>query len=316
MRKLYLENFEYSNYVFFNNKFYMEKEIEGDKEEILKRIANINSKNLKSIENIKISNNTTTYLEEYINGYTLDEINIENLTFNQMLVILKDILEAMKDLHGTNIIHRDIKPENIIITKNNNAILIDYNIARIFDGSKNKDTTLYGTEYYASPEQYGSIQTSFSSDIYSFGKTIKEVFKDHKDYSKIRNIINKCLEFDPNNRYKNVEEILNILDSGEKSNNKAFKVISIVLLLIGVILEFEKSIIYAADNNINNVVLYLDVISIIIVSFILVVLLFKLKIFNKQSSILKLVVNEFIFLFLMASFMVLVEAIFSLIIKF
>ncbi len=316
MKKLYLENFQYSNYVFLNNKFYMEKEIEGDKEEILKRIAKINSPNLKSIENVKMHNHNTTYLEEYINGYTLDKINIENLTFDQMLLILKDILDAMKDLHSINIIHRDIKPENIVITKNNNAILIDYNIARIFDGSKNKDTTLYGTEYYASPEQYGSIQTSFSSDIYSFGKTIKEVFKDHKDYSKISNIINKCLEFDPNNRYDNVKEILNILDGEEKTNNKVFRVISIVLLLIGVISELEKSIIYANNNNVNNVILYLDTISVIIIGFISATLLFKLKIFNKKAGIFKSVINEFIFLFIMASLMVLVESIFSLIVKF
>ncbi len=315
MKKLYLDNFEYSNFVFLKNNFYIEKEIQGNKEEVLKLISSSSSMYLKDIKNIKFKDGKTIYLEEYISGKTLAEKKVDNMSYEEIKVILKDLLLAMKDLHKLYIVHRDIKPENIIITKTNNAILIDYNIARIFSDDKNKDTTLYGTEYYASPEQYGSIQTSFSSDIYSFGKTIKEVFESNKNYKEIENIIEKCLEFDPNNRYDNVDEILEILDN-KKENNKTFKMLSISLLFISVFTQLEASIIYAKENNVNSNIIFFDFLGIVLIIFISIYLLFKLKIFNKKMDLKKVILNIFLFLIIIATMFVLLEEIVSILLLF
>ncbi len=315
MKKLYLENFEYSNFVFLDNNFYIEKEIEGNKEDVLYKVASTKSHYLKDIKNIKCIDNNTTYLEEFISGKTLDQIDIKKLSFLEVKLIIKDILKAMNDLHELDVIHRDIKPENIVITKNNNAILIDYNIARVFNDNKNKDTTLYGTEYYASPEQYGSLQTSFSSDIYSFGKTIKEVFQEHSEYKKIEKIIDKCLEFDPNNRYDSVVKILNILDDKKNSSNKIFKLVGLLLLFISIITEMQTSILYAKTYNVNNIILYSDMVAILLLGIFCLLLLFRLNIFNKEVSFLKNIFNGFIYLFIIAALMVSLESVFSLIIS-
>ncbi len=310
MKKLYLENFEYSNFVYFNNGFYIEKEIEGNRSEVLKKISSTKSMYLKDLKEINYKNDKTTYLEEYISGETLSEKNVIGLSFEEIKIILKDLLLAMKDLHSVGVIHRDIKPENIIITKTNNAILIDYNITRIFDDNKNKDTTLYGTEYYASPEQYGSLQTSFSSDIYSFGKTIKEVFGNNKNYNKIEKIIDKCLEFDPNNRYKDVDEILSILDSKINSNKK-FKIAAIFLLFISLLSQLETSILYAKESNLNGTIILLSLIGDFLIVIVSIYLLFKIKIFNKEMNFFKGLINIFIFLFIVATMYVFFDEVIS-----
>ena len=42
-----------------------------------------------------------------------------------------DIGEALKQIHGRNIVHRDITPNNVIIDENDRAVLLDFDIARM-----------------------------------------------------------------------------------------------------------------------------------------------------------------------------------------
>lgn len=77
-------------------------------------------------------------------GYTIDERTLKRW--------LEQLLEVLDYLHSQNpkIIHSDIKPANIMITRENNVCLIDFNIS-LGDGDT---SSIYGiSEHFAAPEQ-------------------------------------------------------------------------------------------------------------------------------------------------------------------
>jgi hypothetical protein len=86
------------------------------------------------------------------------------------------ILSALAYLHRRNIIHRDIKPANIKITPDDEAVLVDFGIAKEYGESGGVTTTgARGlTPGFASPEQYGlgTGGTNARSDLYSFAATL------------------------------------------------------------------------------------------------------------------------------------------------
>ncbi len=52
---------------------------------------------------------------EFIDGYKLEEeIESNRLTENQILILLKDVLETLNFIQQNDVIHRDISPDNLI----------------------------------------------------------------------------------------------------------------------------------------------------------------------------------------------------------
>ena len=74
--------------------------------------------------------------------------------------------------------HRDIKPENIIVMKNREVKIIDFDAAKIYKMYSQKDTRTVGTIGYAAPEQYRTTKEGIPrdegawTDIYAMGATL------------------------------------------------------------------------------------------------------------------------------------------------
>ena len=135
------------------------------KGEVYKKLINVSCKNLPEIIKTEESAEATAVIEEYIYGDTLFEVlRGETLSKKETIEIAVQICEALEILHKIGAVHRDVKPENIII-RGNEAVLIDFDAARIVDSDKSTDTQILGTTGYASPEQYGLSQTDARSDI-------------------------------------------------------------------------------------------------------------------------------------------------------
>lgn len=74
--------------------------------------------------------NKKTYLIFEKLDYSVKDITMNNITFNDYKKIYTDILEQMKLLHKYNIIHNDIQPQNIMYSKKNNKYyLIDFGLS-------------------------------------------------------------------------------------------------------------------------------------------------------------------------------------------
>ncbi|KAL4469196.1 hypothetical protein ABPG72_008936 [Tetrahymena utriculariae] len=160
---------------------------------------------------------------------------------------------GINDLHKVNITHRDLKPENIFVSshKNDETQKIEYNI-KIGDFGLSKEgdifTSTVGTPNYMCPESYQEGDKTKETDIWAFGAILfeliekKQYFSSHsavliynqiknfKTYDKqrltkiddsdvldrVNNLIQKCLNFQPQNRIQSVElvqELQSILQS-------------------------------------------------------------------------------------------------------
>lgn len=154
----------------------------------------------------------TVIVEEFIQGETLIE-RLEREKFfseDEALKILLQLCDGLKFLHELGIVHRDIKPSNLILQAGGIVRLIDFDAARIVKANKNEDTNALGTKGYAPPEQYGYGQTDNRSDIYSLGVTMQKLLG--KNYhGHFKNILAKCTEIDPKNRWQSVDELKNAL---------------------------------------------------------------------------------------------------------
>ena len=165
-----------------------------------------------------------TVVEEYMQGTLLSEYIAQrgSLSLEESLDLIKQLCVIVNDLHECDppIIHRDIKPENIIIDNKGVLKLLDMNAAKLFDENSSSDTYLLGTHGYAAPEQYGFGKATVTSDIYEIGKTLNTMLTgdvNKKTEGIIGEIIDKCTEIDPANRYQSVNMLMNDLNRMKSS---------------------------------------------------------------------------------------------------
>lgn len=66
-----------------------------------------------------------------------DEVAIGEFSLNRLLDIFRQVCDAIAFAHHQGVIHRDIKPENIMIGKFGETLVMDWGLARFFDGPVN-----------------------------------------------------------------------------------------------------------------------------------------------------------------------------------
>jgi serine/threonine protein kinase/DNA polymerase III delta prime subunit len=158
------------------------------------------------------------------------------LAHDDLRLIMKPIVEALHTAHEKDILHRDIKPANILIRREASewqVRLIDFGLALKHDiaqaGGQHKGenslagAAVAGTLEYAPPEQLGRLPgfpVSRQSDIYSFAKTCcYALFGTTQPLRKhwaelpapLAELLENCLEENPQDRPNDFQEILHIL---------------------------------------------------------------------------------------------------------
>jgi serine/threonine protein kinase len=171
----------------------------------------------------------------------------------QAVFYILQALEALASAHAMDIVHRDIKPENLFVTRHENEDcikLIDFGVSkgifkgRIFGGDlQDPDVVgLLGSPLYMSPEQINASEdVDHRTDIWSIGVVLYELItgRDAFEADNIQNIlirilkkepatieqhklgiprglqtiITRCLQKDPDRRYRDVMELALALQS-------------------------------------------------------------------------------------------------------
>lgn len=195
-----------------NNKLVLRYSVNRN-DDVFRELRTIRNKNIVKIYEVCSDEKYIITLEEYINGKNLyDIIEKGNLNKKSAYKYAMQLCDALDVIHNAGIIHRDIKPENVIITKNDNAVLIDFSIARKISAKSNSDTDNLGTIGYAAPEQYGISQSGIETDIYSLGVLLNIMLVGkHPAVSlpkgAVKRIIKKSTSTQIAERYKNVKKI-------------------------------------------------------------------------------------------------------------
>lgn len=179
---------------------------------------------------------------EFVPGETfqqhLKRLNEEGrqLPIEKVAQYMAAVCDAVDYAHGRGMIHRDIKPANVMLSINDQAILMDFGIARIVGGQRHTATgAVVGTALYMSPEQIRGERVDHRTDIYSLGVMLFEMISGRPPFQAdsaltlmmmhISNpvpdpkklnpnvpddliaVVNKALAKNPNNRYQTAAEM-------------------------------------------------------------------------------------------------------------
>ena len=128
---------------------------------------------------------------EYIEGPTLAErIRAGAPPAEETLRIASQIAEALEAAHEKGIVHRDLKPANIKFTADGKVKVLDFGLAKAFEGSTasadpassptltlagTRAGVILGTAAYMSPEQARGQPVDKRADIWSFGVVLLEM---------------------------------------------------------------------------------------------------------------------------------------------
>lgn len=155
-------------------------------------------------------------IEEYIEGDTLDFL-LKGALCSQVEAkkIVRQLCQALWVRHSMAAVHRDIKPENVIL-RGSDAVLIDFDAARLHKPQAENDTQVLGTTGFAAPEQYGLSQSDTRTDIYSLGVLMNVMLTGKHPSKKLAKgcmgrIIQRCTQVNPAKRYKNVLHLMEAL---------------------------------------------------------------------------------------------------------
>lgn len=198
-----------------NGKIAVKKYVTADVALLYNRLCGISNPHLAKIYETAWDEKRGVIIEEYINGCTLREYREERGTLapQEVFTIMSELCEALTLVHGHGMIHRDINPENIMLSGDGVIKLIDFGIAREVKKEKRQDTTILGTVGYAAPEQFGFSQTDARTDIYALGVLMNVLLTGHFPGEQIykgtpfEQIIQKCINIDPDKRFQTVMEL-------------------------------------------------------------------------------------------------------------
>lgn len=100
----------------------------------------------------------------------------QHMEMDDLLKIATSVGNALQYAHARDIIHRDIKPANVMLNVQGEAILADFGIVKMMDGTQHTATgAVLGTARYMSPEQIKGQRVDARSDIYSYGTMLYEM---------------------------------------------------------------------------------------------------------------------------------------------
>src|ERR1700730_10839964 len=181
---------------------------------------------------------------EYVEGRDLRGLIHEKgkMAPDEAVPIVLQMAAALEAAHHAGVVHRDLKPQNAMVDKDGRVYVMDFGIARSLETPGMTQTgALMGTPEYMSPEQAKGEKVDARSDLFALGIIFYEMltgispfkaetamammFKRTQERATplaqlnlgvpgaISDIVSKCLEIKPEERYQSAREIINDLEA-------------------------------------------------------------------------------------------------------
>lgn len=205
-------------------------------------LSRLNHPAIATIHDIGSDRGIDFLVMEFIEGPTLEErlARAGPLSEEEILRIGQQLAEAVADAHDRGIVHRDLKPSNIKLVRGGRVKVLDFGLARLWDEAAGAESELpltatraaVGTVPYMAPEQLEGGPPSPKSDIWALGAVLFEAatgeppFRGKTVYELatailhgapgplpgtlsggLRAIIERCLQKDPERRFRNAGEL-------------------------------------------------------------------------------------------------------------
>jgi serine/threonine-protein kinase len=97
--------------------------------------------------------------------------------------ILIDMAVALEHVHDSGFMHLDFKPENVLVTRNANVRLVDFDLAQPRPNAPKKMARNPGTPAYMAPEQLLREAFDHRVDVFAYGVTAFELLTGQKPFT-------------------------------------------------------------------------------------------------------------------------------------
>jgi len=205
-------------------------------------LAKLSHPHIAAVYDVGEQDSVDYLVMECVPGQTLSAtLKAGPLSVERATSILLEIAGALEEAHEQGVIHRDLKPANVMITPRGHAKVLDFGIVKLLaplapDATASMETGfLIGTPLYMSPEQAQGNPVDARTDLWSLGIIYFQLLTGRTPFEGDSNIailhaiisdpptplrtlrldapplaneiINRCLQKDPANRYQSAAEI-------------------------------------------------------------------------------------------------------------
>ncbi len=199
----------------------------------------VTHRNVIRIFDLGIADNVKFITMDFVEGEDLKHVITQKHKFpaEKACDIVRQICMGLEAAHQEDVIHRDLKPQNIMLDAQGRVYLMDFGLARSLElVGMTRTGALIGTPAYMSPEQAKGEKVDTRTDLFSLGVIFYELLTGVVPYRaesmmatlikrskerpippiqiepsipiNVNDVVMKCLEIKPENRYQNAGAIL------------------------------------------------------------------------------------------------------------
>jgi len=219
-------------------------------------LSKLSHPNIETVHDFDTRDGIDFLVMEYIPGTTLSEkLAAGALPQKEVIGLGMQIAAALEEAHDRGVVHRDLKPANIILTPKGQVKVLDFGLAKLLRPaietasmeSLSETQGVAGTIPYMAPEQLRGEAVDARTDIHAAGAVLYEMCSGRRPYHedtvpkltdailhkapvalrvlnagtspRLEEVILKCLEKEPENRYQSAREMLDALNTVSLSSS-------------------------------------------------------------------------------------------------
>jgi len=167
-------------------------------EQEARAVAALDHPNILAIHDIGSHEGAPYIVTELLEGESLREkLTGSPLPPRKVLGVAIQVASGLAAAHEKGIVHRDLKPENIFVTRDGQAKILDFGVAKLVPKREQAERSVaptvlertdpgivMGTAGYMSPEQVRGQSVDHRSDIFSFGCVLYEMVTGRRAFAR------------------------------------------------------------------------------------------------------------------------------------